>query len=146
MVADLLAAETEAVRPGVRDDAAVDVDHRHLPLALQRIDRDQLGERFRRAPPRPHQRQAARPVADVDIGLRRHRTDTGLGEGHQAADREPVRLDGDATLAGVGVEGDDRIGHRADGNAPISRATSNQGQDSISASIEPFQAAGERCR
>lgn len=79
VVADHLAAVGEAGRSGVGDDTAAHVDHRHLSFALQRVDLDQPGERFRGAPPGPHQRQSARAVADVDVRLGRHRADARLG-------------------------------------------------------------------
>ena len=106
VLADRVAGEAEAVRPGVDGDPTSRVDHRHLAFVLQRVGGGQLGERLGRTLARPHPVQPVRPVRRARVRLGGDHSDPRLPEGDEGADREPVRLDGDAVLAGVGVEGD----------------------------------------
>ena len=55
------------------------------------------------------QRQPVRPVGEVRPGLRRDRPDLRLRGGNGRADRQELRLDGDAPLARLEVARDDRV-------------------------------------
>ena len=57
--------------------------------------------------------ETQRAVAEVDVRLRRHRADSGLGPRHGRADLEVVRLHGDSELAGLLVTRDDGVGQGA---------------------------------
>jgi hypothetical protein len=77
------------------------IDHRDLPAVGLRIVLDQSRQRVGRAHAITHQRQPFLAVAWIDERLGRDRADAGLGPGNDRADREPVRLDGDAHVAGA---------------------------------------------
>ena len=59
------------------------------------------------------QLEAKGSVADVDLRLRRHRTNAGQCPWHCGADLEIVRLHGDAELTGLLVARDDGVSHCA---------------------------------
>ncbi len=102
---------SDAARAGVHGEATGRIDDRHLAEGLHRVLRHEGGERFGRAPPVTEQGEAARSVADLDDGLRRHRADPGLGPRHDAARAEVRRLHADAERAGLRITSHDRIRH-----------------------------------
>ena len=95
---------------GVGRDAPGRVDHRHLANVAPLVREKQSLQRVGRAAAGAHQREAERPVARIDEGLRGHGADARLGPRHDRPDREPVRLDGHAELPRRGVAGHDRVG------------------------------------
>ena len=86
---------------------AARVDHRDLAHGGQRVGGEQLAERLLRADALGEPVERVRAVRGLDDRLRRHRADAGPRPRAQRADGEPVRLDGDAELAGRRVEGHD---------------------------------------
>ena len=84
-------------------EAAADVDHRDLAHVRERVGGEQLAERLLRADVLGEAVERVRAVRGLDDRLRRHGADPGARPRAQRADREPVRLHGDAELAGRGV-------------------------------------------
>ena len=99
----------DALRPGVRRDVSLRVDHRDLPDVPARVGGEKAVERLPGRLPAPHQGQSERPVRRIDERLRRNRSDTRLRPRHNAPHREPVRLHGDAQVAGDGILRHDRV-------------------------------------
>ena len=74
-----------------------------LVLAREPVDDLLSGEAFAK------ELEPVRPVARIRVGLGRDRTDLRLGPGDDGADGEELRLDGDAPLLRLEVDGDDRV-------------------------------------
>ena len=91
-----------ATSPGGVDDP--DLAHRR-----QLVGPEQRRERVGRGVARGEAVEPVRAVGGLDHGLRRHRADARARPDAERADREPVRVHGRAVLAGLGVEGDDRV-------------------------------------
>jgi hypothetical protein len=96
-------------------DAALRVDHGHLPHLALGVGGEQALERLGRGHASAHQFEALVAVRRVHERLCRHRAHTGFRPRDNRADREPVGLDGDAHLPGRGIARDDgkRVRQRA---------------------------------
>ena len=105
-------------RAGVGRDMTRPVDDRHLARVAGGVIRDERRQRLLGVHARGQQVEKLRAVAGVGVGLGGDRPDSGAGPGHDRADREPVRLDRDAELTGVGIARDDRVGHRIQVSLP----------------------------
>ncbi len=111
------AGPVHAGRARVRGAAAVTVDDAELAVVAFVVGARQSLHDLVGGDTVAQQREPVGPVARIRVGLRRDRADPGLGPGHDRADREELRLRGDAPLAGVEVargdrvSGDDRISH-----------------------------------
>ena len=116
--ADDVAGVGHAGRAGVGRDMTRRVDDRHLARVASGVVRDERRQRLLGMHARGQQVEKLRAVTGVDVGLGGDRADARAGPGHDRADREPVRLDGDAELAGVGVARDDRVRHRIQVSLP----------------------------
>ena len=92
---------------GVGGPPALRIDHRDLANLATFIGDQQRRERLGGGTARSHQLEAERTVAWVDEGLRRDGAHLGLRMNDHRADREPMRLDGSAQLAGRGITRDD---------------------------------------
>ena len=90
-----------------------------------------------------HPVERVRAVRGLDHRLRGDRADARARPGAERADAEPVRLDRRAELAGVGVEGDDRVGAVAHGARGYPRCRSARGPR---AGPHPEHAGGLRAR
>ena len=87
------------------------VDHRHLARVRRQGHSHERRQRLLGVHARSQQVEQLQAVARVDVGLGGDRADPGRAQVTSEPDREPVRLDGDAELAGVGVARDDRVRH-----------------------------------
>ena len=94
----------------MRSHAPLGIDHRDLARGGNRILGEKAPQASGRGQARGHQLQSARAIGDLGVGLRGHRTDADPRPRDDRADREPVRLDRDAELAGPRIAGDDRVG------------------------------------
>ena len=116
----------QAGRARVARRAAARVDDAGLSLVPAGIGRDQLIEALAGARARVDQREPVRAEGHVRQGLGRDRSDPGLGEGHDGADRERAGGHGDAPRLGGDVAADD--GERHSGRVEAaSRAQSSMG-------------------
>ena len=102
--------ERDAALTGMRGDSPLGIDHRYLACGSNRILGEKAPQGLGRGQPRRHQLQATRAIGDLGVGLSGHGTDPDPRPRDDRADREPVRLDGDAELAGPRIAGDDRVG------------------------------------
>ena len=92
---------------GVSGRPALRIDHRDLANLAAFIGDQQARERFGRGTARAHQVEPKGSITRIDKGLRRDGAHLGLRMNDHRADREPMRLDGSAQLAGRGITRDD---------------------------------------
>src|SRR5215212_5674086 len=100
----------EALAPGEGRRAAPGVNDAQLPVLALVVGGDQGLDRLFGGLASGHKIQAPRAVVEVRHRLRRHGACSGASPGHYRADREKLRLDGDAQSLCFGVEGDDGEG------------------------------------
>ena len=93
----------DATGAGVRGGASRAVDHPDLAHCLARVGGDERGEYRLRTLAGAHALEAERAVGDLGERLGRDRTDAGFHPRHDRADREVVRLHGDAERARLGI-------------------------------------------
>ena len=99
-----------AAPAGERRGSPGRVDAPDLPLVATLVGRRERLDRLLGRASLAQQRQPVGPVARVRVRLRRDRADVRFGPRDDRADREELRLHGDAPLPGLQVAGDDRIG------------------------------------
>ncbi len=117
-----MAGVRHAQLAGVSRGAPGGVDDRDLAPRGARVGRDELRERLAGRQAGGEQVEAARAVGDLDVRLGGHGADACARPRHERADREPVRLHGDAELAGGGIPRDDRVGALAGARAAYTTA------------------------
>ena len=133
----------QTVVAGVRRDAARRIDHRHLSAIGLRIGRRQGRQRVRGILASSHQVESERAVRPLGKRLSRDDADTGFAPRHHRADREPVRLHGNAHLAAFRIARDDGVRHRRRG-PDIWRTNTMSVRDRMTSFASPD--AGERSR
>ncbi len=112
-VAERVAGGRDAPGAGVRGHVAGSIDDGALANLGFRVAGGQGRERLLGGVTGLQELEPQRAVTEVDVRLRRHRTDSGLGPRHGRADLEVVRLHGDSELAGLLVTRDDGVGQGA---------------------------------
>jgi len=111
--AERVACSWDALAAGMRCHIARSVDDGALPDLSSRIAGGQRFQRLLGCVTGLQQLQAERAVAEIDVRLRRHRSDAGERPRHGRTDLEVVRLHGDTELTGLAVTRDDRVGQGA---------------------------------
>ena len=122
--AGLPAGPVEALAAREGGAAAGRVDDAELAVLASLVG---LGERLDRlggARAVAQEREPVRPVAWVRVRLGRDGADTRLGPRHHRADREELRLRGDAPVARLEVAGRDRVGR----DDPVSHTSARSGR------------------
>ncbi len=114
------AGPLEAAGAGVARADALAVDHSDLTLLAAVVGLGQRRDHLLRGAALPQERESLGPVTRVRVGLRGDRADLCLGPGHDRADGEKLRLDGDSPLLRRDIAGDDRV--RRDRAVPRSGA------------------------
>src|SRR5439155_128539 len=105
------ASPLEALGTGVGRDAPARINDAELPLLAIGILREETRGHGTGIEPFGQKAKPIRSVARVGPRLGRDRADGGTRPRHDGADREELRLHGDADLVRRGIEGTDREGH-----------------------------------